>query len=106
SPAGGQEIGGDFYDVIPVPGGRIAAVVGDVMGRGVQAAASMAEIRSAIRAYAVDNPDPNVVLRRVDSYFEAFGLEQLVTVLYLLVDRGSDVVQIASAGHLPPLLVS
>lgn len=106
SPAGGQQVGGDFYDVFPVTGGRIAAVVGDVMGRGVQAAASMAEIRSAIRAYAVDNPDPNVVLRRVDSYFEAFGLEQLVTVLYLLVDRGSDVVQIASAGHLPPLLVS
>lgn len=106
SPAGGQQVGGDFYDVFPVRDGRIAAVVGDVMGRGVQAAASMAEIRSAIRAYAVDDPDPAAVLRRVDSYFEAFGLDQLVTVLYLLVDRGSDLVRIANAGHLPPLLVS
>jgi len=106
SPAGGQQVGGDFYDVFPVSDGRIAAVVGDVMGRGVSAAASMAEVRSTIRAYATDDPDPAAVLRRVDRYFEAFALEQLVTVVYLLVDPCSDVVQLANAGHLPPLLVS
>jgi len=106
SPAGGQEIGGDFYDVIPVPGGRIAAIVGDVMGRGVQAAAAMAEIRSVIRAYVIDDADPAAVFKRVDAFFEAFDLDQLVTVLYLLIDRDSNEVQIGNAGHLPPLLIT
>lgn len=106
SPAGGQEIGGDFYDVVPVPDGRIAAIVGDVMGRGVQAAAAMAEVRSVIRAYVVDDADPAAVFKRVDAFFEAFDLEQLVTVLYMLVDSDSNEVQIGNAGHLPPLLIT
>ena len=105
SPAGGYEVGGDFYDVVPVPDGRIAAIVGDVMGRGLQAAAAMAEIRSTIRAYVLDDADPATVFRRVDAYFNATQPDQLVTVLYFLVDRQNDLVQIANAGHLPPLLV-
>jgi serine phosphatase RsbU (regulator of sigma subunit) len=105
SPAGQQEAGGDFYDVIPVGGGRIAAIVGDVMGRGVQAAAAMAQIRSTIRAYALDDPDPISVFRRVDHFFESLEPAQLVTVLYVLVDPDADAVHIANAGHLDPLLV-
>jgi serine phosphatase RsbU (regulator of sigma subunit)/anti-sigma regulatory factor (Ser/Thr protein kinase) len=105
SPAGGQEAGGDFYDVIPLPDGRLAAVVGDVMGRGLEAAAAMAQVRSTIRAYAVDNPDPAVVFNRVDRFFRTLELDQLVTAVYLLVDSSGDTVQIASAGHLPPVLV-
>jgi serine phosphatase RsbU (regulator of sigma subunit) len=105
SPAGGSEIGGDFYDVVPVPDGRVAAIVGDVMGRGLQAAAAMAEVRSTIRAYIVDDPEPAAVFRRVDAFFNAFDRGQLVTALYFLVDHHSDIVQIANAGHLPPLLV-
>ena len=106
SPAGGQEAGGDFYDVIPLADGRLAAVVGDVMGRGLEAAASMAQVRSTIRAYAIDNPNPAVVLSRVDSFFEALDLDQLVTAIYLLVDSTGSTVQLASAGHLPPLMVT
>jgi serine phosphatase RsbU (regulator of sigma subunit)/anti-sigma regulatory factor (Ser/Thr protein kinase) len=106
SPAGGQEAGGDFYDVIPLPDGRLAAVVGDVMGRGLEAAAAMAQIRSTIRAYAVDNPNPAVVFHRIDGFFQVLELEQLVTAVYFLVDSIGSRVQIASAGHLPPLLVT
>jgi serine phosphatase RsbU (regulator of sigma subunit)/anti-sigma regulatory factor (Ser/Thr protein kinase) len=105
SPAGGQEAGGDFYDVIPLPDGRLAAVVGDVMGRGLEAAAAMAQIRSTIRAYAIDNPNPAVVFSRVDGFFRTLELDQLVTAVYLLVDPSGNSVQIASAGHLPPILV-
>jgi serine phosphatase RsbU (regulator of sigma subunit) len=76
------------------------------MGRGVEAAASMAEIRSTIRAYALDDPDPVSVFERVDRFFEVLGSEQLVTVLYFLIDPSSHDVQIINAGHLPPLLVT
>ena len=106
SPAGDQEAGGDFYDLIPVEGGRLVAVVGDVMGRGVQAAAAMAQIRSTIRAYALDDPDPQSVFRRVDAFFEALNQSQLVTVLYLLVDPSHGTVRVANAGHLQPVYVT
>ena len=106
APAGEQEAGGDFYDVIRVPGRRIAAIIGDVMGRGAEAAAAMAQIRSTIRAYALDDPEPASVFRKVDAYFEALELDQLVTVLYFLVDPADGTIQVANAGHLPPLLVT
>ena len=105
SPAGDQEAGGDFYDLIPVGDQQLVAVVGDVMGRGVQAAAAMAQIRSTIRAYSFDNPDPESVFRRVDAFFEALNRAQLVTVLYLLVDAAHGRVRIANAGHLQPVYV-
>ena len=105
SPAGDQEVGGDFYDVLEVSGGRYVAMVGDVMGRGLDAAASMAQVRSTVRAYAVEDPDPVAVFRRVDAFFASTRLDQLVTMVYLLIDPPEDTVQLASAGHLPPLLV-
>ena len=105
SPAGEQEAGGDFYDVIELPDRRVAAVIGDVMGRGVHAAASMAQIRSTVRAYALDDPDPASVFRRVDSFFESLNVAQLVTVVYILLDPHEDVVRVANAGHLQPVLV-
>ena len=106
SPAGDQEAGGDFYDVMEVADGRFAALVGDVMGRGLAAAASMAQVRSTVRAYAAEDPDPATVFSRVDAFFAATRLDQLVTMVYLLIDPSSDTVQVAVAGHLPPLLVS
>jgi serine phosphatase RsbU (regulator of sigma subunit) len=105
SPAGRQEAGGDFYDVLPLGDGRLVAVVGDVMGRGVEAAAAMAQTRMMIRAYAVDDPDPVSVLTRVDRYLQVIESAQLITALYLLIDAGSGEVKIATAGHLPPLIV-
>jgi serine phosphatase RsbU (regulator of sigma subunit) len=105
SPAGDQEAGGDFYDVLEVSNGRVVAVVGDVMGRGLEAAASMAAIRSAIRAYAIDDPDPVRVFERTDRLFDVLNPEQLVTALYLLIDPETGDTEIVNAGHLPPLLV-
>jgi serine phosphatase RsbU (regulator of sigma subunit) len=105
SPAGDQEAGGDFYDVLPITEDRIIAVVGDVMGRGVEAAAAMAQIRSTIRAYAIADPDPLKVFAAVDNFFDRLELEQLVTVLYVVADSDQDVVHIINAGHLSPLLV-
>jgi serine phosphatase RsbU (regulator of sigma subunit) len=105
SPAGEQEAGGDFYDVIPLSDRCFAAVVGDVMGRGVAAAAAMAEIRTIIRSYAIEDPSPAAVFEKVDSYFDRFDIAQLVTVLYCLVDLDTGTVEIGNAGHLPPILI-
>ena len=105
SPAGGQEAGGDFSDVISLSGERAIAVVGDVMGRGLAAAAAMAEIRTIIRSYAIEDPSPRSVFGKVDAYFAEFEVAQLVTVLYCLVDLKTGGVEIGNAGHLPPILV-
>ncbi|MDQ1683347.1 MAG: hypothetical protein QOC82_84 [Frankiaceae bacterium] len=105
SPAGDQEAGGDFYDVLPISENRVVAVIGDVMGRGVEAAAAMAQIRSTIRAYAIADPDPVKVFEAVDNFFDRLELDQLVTVLYVVADSDQDIVHIANAGHLSPLLV-
>jgi serine phosphatase RsbU (regulator of sigma subunit) len=75
------------------------------MGRGVQAAAAMAQIRSTIRAYAIDDPDPECVFDRVDTFFETLDVGQLVTVVYLLVYPHEGSVHVANAGHLAPLVV-
>lgn len=104
SPAGRQEAGGDFYDVLPFGDGRLVAVVGDVMGRGLEAAAAMAQTRTMIRAYAVDDPDPVTVLSRVDRYLQVLESGQLITALYLLIDVTNGETQLVTAGHLPPLV--
>ena len=105
SPADGQEAGGDFYDVISLSDERFVAVVGDVMGRGLAAAAAMSQIRTMIRSYTIENPRPTDVFRKVDTYFTEFDVAQLVTVMYCLVDRNTGVIEIGNAGHLPPLLI-
>jgi serine phosphatase RsbU (regulator of sigma subunit) len=106
SPAGDQEAGGDFYDVLRLRDGRVVAFIGDVMGRGLDAAAAMAEFRSTVRAYAVEDPDPVSVTQRIDGYFVGLDVPQLVTMLYLLFDPERGEVRIGNAGHLAPLLVT
>jgi serine phosphatase RsbU (regulator of sigma subunit) len=107
--AGRTEVGGDFYDVIPLPDGRVAFAVGDVMGRGVAAAAAMAQMRAAVRAYVAIDPEPGAVLGNLDLMFADQGMfaardsPQLVTLLYLLAD--GDRVAVGNAGHPPPLLL-
>jgi serine phosphatase RsbU (regulator of sigma subunit) len=105
SPAGQQEAGGDFYDVLSLGEGRAVAIVGDVMGRGIDAAAAMAQVRTMIRAYAVDDPAPDAVFAKVDTFFQVAELAQLVTALYLLIDTTDGGITIGNAGHLPPVLV-
>jgi len=105
SPAGQGEAGGDFYDVMPLGDGRVVAIVGDVMGRGVEAAAAMAQVRTMIRAYAVVDPEPAMVFSKVDAFFHLADLSQFVTVLYFLIETESGVLHVGNAGHLPPIVL-
>ncbi len=104
-PAGRTEVGGDFYDAISLGADRVGVVIGDVMGRGVTAAAAMAHIRSALRAYIAVDSDPANVLTRLDRMFATYDIAQLVTLLYLVADPHSTRVAVGNAGHLPPLLI-
>jgi len=99
-----SEAGGDFYDVTELGDGRIAVFVGDVMGRGVTAAAAMAQTRAAIRALVLVDPDPSAVLTALDRLFEHYGFHQLVTLVYAVVDPGRDEVVVVNAGHPPPVV--
>jgi serine phosphatase RsbU (regulator of sigma subunit) len=105
SAAGRTDVGGDFYDVLPQPGDRIVVVVGDVMGRGVAAAAAMAQMRAAVRAYAASDPDPAEVMTRLDGMFLRYAQTQLVTLVYALLDPTGGTISLANAGHLPPVVV-
>lgn len=101
----GVEVGGDWYDVVPLTDGRVAVALGDVMGKGVPAAVVMGQVRSALRAYALIDPDPAVLLGRLDVLVASLGVaEQIVTVAYgvLSADRGT--LDVGVAGHPPPLL--
>ena len=105
SPSGRTEVGGDFYDAVPLGDGRLAVFVGDVMGRGVAAAAAMAQMRAAVRAYAAVDPTPEVVMTKLDLMFERYPTDQLVTLVYLVVDPARDELVVTNAGHPPPVLL-
>lgn len=105
SPADRTDVGGDFYDCLRLPDGRLAVVVGDVIGRGLQAASQMAAVRAALRAFVSLDPDPGVVVTSLDRMFAAFEMSQFVTLVYAVIDHERDELSIINAGHLPPLLV-
>ncbi|NYG06566.1 GAF domain-containing protein [Phycicoccus badiiscoriae] len=104
-PSGRTEVGGDFYDVIALPDGRVALFVGDVMGRGVAAAASMAQMRASVRAYIATDPSPEVVLTKLDRMLTSYGDDHFVTLAYLLADPARNELLIANAGHPAPILL-
>ena len=103
-PSGRAEVGGDFYDAFPLDDGRYVFFIGDVMGRGVAAAAAMAQMRSAVRAFASVDPDPAVVVGKADRMLVRYGMDQLVTLVYAVADRGSGTLTLTNAGH-PPLML-
>ncbi len=100
----GTEVGGDWYDIIELGAGRTALVVGDVMGRGVSAAANMGQLRSAVRAFAKLDLPPAEVLEYLDALVEDLEGDQLVTCVYAIFDSTDQTLRFANAGHLPPLL--
>ncbi|HEX8970143.1 GAF domain-containing SpoIIE family protein phosphatase [Oryzihumus sp.] len=104
-PSGRTEVGGDFYDAIPLSDGRLVLFVGDVMGRGVGAAAAMAQMRAAVRAYAALDPAPATVTSRLDLMFAQYPTEQLVTLVYMVADPTRGELVVANAGHPPPVLL-
>jgi serine phosphatase RsbU (regulator of sigma subunit)/anti-sigma regulatory factor (Ser/Thr protein kinase) len=99
------QVGGDWYDVIPLRHGLVGLVIGDVAGHGVHAAATMAQVRMAVRAYAVQDPSPARVLRRVHRLLTRLATDEMVTLLFLLLDPAQGTVRLSSAGHPPALLV-
>ena len=103
--ARGTKIGGDWYDLIEVDGGDLVLVVGDVMGRGVQAAAVMGQLRATVRAYALEGHGPAEVLQRLDQVVLAIDELHFTTCVVGRLDPRTRELCIASAGHLPPLVV-
>ncbi|MEV7891571.1 ATP-binding SpoIIE family protein phosphatase [Streptomyces sp. NPDC002817] len=103
---GGTEaaVGGDWYDVITLGGGRTALVIGDVMGRGVRAAAVMGQLRTAVRAYARLDLPPHEILQLLDGLAAEIDANQIATCVYAIHDPNEGRLVYASAGHLPILV--
>ncbi|WDZ87976.1 SpoIIE family protein phosphatase [Micromonospora cathayae] len=103
-PASAQtEVGGDFYELVMLDGHLLMAI-GDVAGHSLHAATVMAELRHAVRAYAVEGHQPGVILHLVNELMRTLLPQELATICVLLVHPGTGHVRMASAGHLPPLL--
>ena len=106
-PAGaGTAIGGDWYDALELDDGRVAVVVGDVVGHGLRAAATMGQLRNAFRAYALVEPSPAAAVSRIDRLLTRDGGGAMATLLYLILDRDTGEIAFTSAGHPPPLLLT
>ncbi|MEW1719494.1 ATP-binding SpoIIE family protein phosphatase [Streptomyces sp. NPDC093109] len=103
---GGEDaaVGGDWYDVITLGAGRTALVIGDVMGRGVRAAAVMGQLRTAVRAYARLDLPPHEVLQLLDGLAAEIDASQIATCVYAVHDPNEGLLEYASAGHLPLLV--
>ncbi|WP_406110046.1 SpoIIE family protein phosphatase [Streptomyces sp. NBC_01003] len=100
-----SEVGGDWYDVIPLAGDKTALVIGDVMGNGIDAAATMGRLRTATSAFADLDLAPTEVLRHLDKI--TCGIEHYIaTCIYATYDPHTHRCHIANAGHLPPVLAS
>jgi serine phosphatase RsbU (regulator of sigma subunit) len=102
----GLDIGGDWYDVIPVTDRSVLIAVGDVSGRGVRAASTMAALRFAIHAFATEGDPPATILSKLSRMLSITETGQLATVLVAMANLDTREVAVASAGHLPPLLVA
>ncbi|GII66976.1 hypothetical protein Skr01_70610 [Sphaerisporangium krabiense] len=111
------QVGGDWYDVIPLSAGRVGIVIGDVEGRGAKAAAVMGQLRAALRAFAQDDKSPADILARLDEWTRIIGPPErddygadvstppIVTCQYLVYDAWSRQLSFANAGHSPPLMI-
>lgn len=111
------QVGGDWYDVIPLSAGRVGIVIGDVEGRGAKAAAVMGQLRAALRAFAQDDKPPAEILAKLDEWTNIIAIPEkddsgadvsvppIVTCQYLVYDAWSRQLSFANAGHSPPLLL-
>ena len=102
----GSAAGGDWYDVIELPGGSIGLVIGDVAGHGTEAASVMGQARMAVRAFSLEGHPPDVVVGRVHQLLRSlYDGGQMVTMLYLALNPLTWEATIVNAGHPPPLLI-
>jgi PAS domain S-box-containing protein len=100
------QVGGDWYDAFWGGDGRLAIVVGDVVGRGIAAAAAMGQLRSAVRALASTGLAPAALLTGLDAYVDRHGVGEMSTVAFARLDAAAGSLQFACAGHMPPVLVA
>ncbi|MET9349002.1 SpoIIE family protein phosphatase [Streptomyces termitum] len=100
----GRQVGGDWYDVIALPRGRVGIVVGDVQGHDTHAAAIMGQLRIALRAYAGEGHAPSTVLARASRFLAELDTNRFATCTYAQVDLASGTVRAVRAGHLGPLI--
>lgn len=100
----GRDIGGDWYDVIPLPGGRVGAVIGDVQGHDTHAAAVMGQLRIVLRAYAAEGHSPATVMARASVFLHELDTDRFATCTYVEADLSTGVLQLVRAGHIDPLM--
>jgi serine phosphatase RsbU (regulator of sigma subunit)/anti-sigma regulatory factor (Ser/Thr protein kinase) len=100
----GRDIGGDWYDLIPLPGGRVGAVIGDVQGHDTHAAAVMGQLRIVLRAYAAEGHPPATVMARASVFLHELDTDRSATCLYAEADLTTGVLQMVRAGHIDPLV--
>jgi serine phosphatase RsbU (regulator of sigma subunit)/anti-sigma regulatory factor (Ser/Thr protein kinase) len=103
-PSATSGVGGDWYDVFRLDDNRIGIVIGDVSGHGLASAVVMGRLRSALRAYALDNDSPGVVLDKLDHKAHHFEAGVMATVAYGVIDLDENRLRLCLAGHLPPVL--
>ena len=104
-PASGESLGGDWYDAFMLGRGRIVVAVGDVVGHGLEAAAVMAQLRTALRAYAADDHAPEVVVERVNHLMSSLGPAAMTTLAYAVISPDEELLELVNAGHPPPLVI-
>jgi serine phosphatase RsbU (regulator of sigma subunit) len=104
------QVGGDWYDIIPLAAGRVGLVIGDVEGRGARAAATMGQLRAALRAFAQDEKAPAEILRKLDEWVRTMGPDDgdppTASCIYMVYDAWSRELTFAVAGHDAPLLAT
>lgn len=103
--AAGLKVGGDWYDVFTLDDGRIAFVTGDVVGRGIGAATVMAEVRTAVRAYALERPDPLAVMTLLNTLLLSMGRRRSATLQLMALDIEAGRITAVNAGHPPALML-
>jgi two-component system, chemotaxis family, sensor kinase Cph1 len=106
APSRAEVVGGDWYDLVLLPGGRVSVVLGDVAGHGVGAASVTAQLRHALRAYLLASPGPAAALERLDALIASLLPEELATAVVAELDPSTGRLLVASAGHLPVLLLT
>jgi serine phosphatase RsbU (regulator of sigma subunit)/integral membrane sensor domain MASE1/anti-sigma regulatory factor (Ser/Thr protein kinase) len=102
--AAGADVGGDWYDCVPLRDGSMALVMGDVVGRGVDAAALVGKLRNALLAYALEGHPAAEVVARLNRFMFDADERPMATLLYTVYRPGADTLEIVSAGHPPPLV--
>ena len=99
------KVGGDWYDVLELPGDAVGLAMGDVVSHGIRAASIMGQIRSAMRAYAFDDESPGDTLTKLNAVMRGLEQRETATAVYLALDLAERTLCLASAGHPPPLLI-